>query len=243
MNLMNVIGGISDQHIEEFAYISPKKRRIRPWMIASAACLAVFAAAMVIVPKIRHKAPIYNYFSAPYVYFNDMVYDYYGRSLNGYSELPDGYVQVGEITTIDSDNQTANGYGMGVRVGEKIYQDPEHTEDLYVYTVLFSGGQGYRYVLFTNDMYERVRINGRTYVWDEAAAPHERMLSALPDGYAEAGEVTTNNRKYRYDDGFGQDLDIGDKIYCSSEDPDVVYVYTEQISGEYYFVKLVLIDE
>ena len=259
MNLMEAIGGISDRHIEEFAYISPKKRRFfKLWMIASAACMAVIAALIVIVPNVNNKVPINGNY--PHVYFNDREYHYLGRHYtdeekkelpgypdftvyeDGYYELPYGYVEVGEITSNYYKDYKINGFGAGPKIGEKIYQDPEHTEDLYVYTMLFSNVK-YRYIHFVDiTTYGRVRINGRTYIKDTSVGFNERCLKALPDGYTENGEVTSTDPKYRYNNGFGQDLYIGDKIYCSPEDPGVVYVYTE-ISYENYYVRFVVCNE
>ena len=262
MNLMEAIGGISDRHIEEFACVSPKKRLFKPWMaIASAACLAVIAAATVIVPIIKNNESYYNAYTSPRVYFNDREYRYLGRHYteeekaelpgypdslvyeDGYYELPDGYVEVGEITSNYYKDEKVNGFGAGPKVGEKIYQDPEHLEDLYVYTLLFSNVK-YRYIHFVDvTTYGRVRINGKTYIKDYSVGFDERYLTELPDVYSENGGVTTTDPKYRYVDGFGQDLYIGDKIYCSHEEPDVVYVYTEPFSDEYYYVRFVVCDE
>lgn len=244
MNLMEAIGGISDRHIEEFAYVSPKKIRIKPWIkFASAACLVgIIAAVTVIVPIIKNNFGEINW-NSPRVYFNDRVYSYLGRTYtqeelsqmpgypdilvfeSGYYELPDGYVEVGEITTNYYKDENVNGFGAGPKVGEKIYQDPEHLEDMYVYTKLFSNVK-YRYIHFVDKTYKRVHINGKTYVLSPGSVD-------LSDGYALIGEVTTIDRKDRYVDGFGQGLEIGAKIYGSSENPDVLYVYTNPRGDTY----------
>lgn len=236
MNLMFAVGGISDRHIEEFADVSPKKMRIPLWVkISSAACLTVVIAAVIaIVPAIKNNMDgQLNGGIFPHVYFNDRIYSYREQYC---SELPEGYVEVGEITSNDSEEHyynKINGYGMGTKVGEKIYQDPEHTEDMYVYTMLFSGTT-YRYVLFTDITYCRVRINGKTYVRDYEKIHFRRP----PNGYDYAGEVTTNDRNDRYVDGFGQGLDIGDKIYCSPYEHNIVYVYVSRDDHCYGFVAI-----
>ncbi|MCH5208433.1 MAG: hypothetical protein J1F04_06080 [Oscillospiraceae bacterium] len=253
MNLMDAVGGISDRHIEEFAYISPKKRRIEPWIkTASAACLVLVVAVIAIVSYQKFIPD--NYGNSPCVYFNDRVYSYRGRPYtqeelsqmpgypdilvfeDGYYELPEGYVEVGEITSNSYKDENINGFGAGPKVGEKIYQDPEHPEDLYVYTKLFSNVK-YRYIQFVDKTYKRVRINGKTYVLSPGSVD-------LPDGYVQIGEVTTIDRKDRYVDGFGQGLEIGAKIYGSPENLDVLYVYTNYWDHTYgYYFRFVPYEE
>ena len=182
----------------------------------------------------------------PHVYFNDRVYRYheyncYGEFPNEISELPEGYIQVGEITTNDRNNKNVNGYGDGPKVGEKIYQDPDHPEDLYVYTALFMGGR-YTYELFIDSTFYRVRINGKTFVEDWSVGSL-RYLENLPRGYSRIGEVTTNDRDSRFADGYGQALSIGDEIYGCSEDPDVVYVRTNKTSSRIKYIRLIVFDE
>lgn len=282
MNLMNAVGGISDWHIEEFADITPKKRRIKPWMmIASAACVAaVIVGVIVTVPRSKTAVPetSFSEFASwaymPSVYFNDRMYGYHVRhdvsdelsdrpedntsySENvsyhipecvtgdgGYSELLEGYVEVGEITTNDENSPHINGFATGsvrgLKVGEKIYQDPDDPDDLYVYTILFMDEE-YRYYHFVvNETYHSLRIGGRTYIKDFSTV--EMFLYELPDGYAEVGEVTTNDRKNKFVDGFGRELHIGDKIYSSPEEPDIAYVYTNRFSTPLCYVRYVAYD-
>lgn len=182
----------------------------------------------------------------PHVYFNDRVYryheyNYYGEFPNEISELPEGYIQVGEITTNDRNNKKVNGYGEGPKVGEKIYQDPDHPEDLYVYTALFMGGR-YTYELFIDSTFYRVRINGKTFVEDRNGG-HSGRFENLPRGYSRIGEVTTNDRDSRYADGYGQALSIGDEIYGCLENPDIVYVCTNKTSSRIKYIRLIAFDE
>lgn len=280
MNLMNIIGGISDRHIEEFAFVSPKKRNAKSWrMVASAACLtAVIAAVIVTVPKNKETMPEISFseFSSwaycPSVYFNDTMYNYYGRTYHldselsggvidhtenlsysddtvshytecfyddGYLELPEGYVEVGEITTKDEIDSNVNGFAtgsiQGLNIGEKIYQNPDDTDDLYVYTVMF-GNEEYSYYHFViREAYFSLHINGKTYVW----ASGETFPTSLPDGYSEVGEVTTNDRNNKIADGFGRELNVGDKIYSSPEFPDTVYVYTNAFSSNLCYLRYI----
>ena len=243
MNLMFAVGGISDRHIEEFADVSPKKRRVPLWLkISSAACLTVVvAAAGVLVPVIKNKMEnqVSNdggvHGNLACVYFNDRIYSPYSNG--GISKLPEGYVEVGEIISndnIDFFERKINGTGLDLHIGDKLYQDPEHTEDMYVYTDVFNYGKANRYELYTDKTYCRVRINGRTYVRDYEKIHFHRP----PNGYDYAGEVTTNDRNDRYVDGFGQDLEIGDKIYCSPYEHNIVYVYFSREDHCYGFVAI-----
>ena len=240
MNLMFAVGGISDRHIEEFADVSPKKRCMPLWVkISSAACLTVvIAAAAVLVPVIKNKIYAGEFDGVDgggisCVYFNDRIYSHRG----GISELPERYVEVGEIISNDSVDfyeKKYNGVGMDLHIGDKLYQDPEHTEDMYVYTDVFNYGKANRYELYTDITYCRVRINGRTYVRD-----YEKIhFRNPPKGYDYAGEVTTNDRNDRYVDGFGQGLDICDKIYCSPYEHNIVYVYFSREDHCYGFVAI-----
>ena len=282
MNLMNAIGGISDRHIEEFAYVSPKKRRIDPWpMIIAAACLVVVVEIIWAMPKNRtgesdndnltHIDHAGSLAYLPCVYFNDRMYCYRtgdNKSLyqpeypdyvsdpdtvtvtcddcySGYSDLPEGYVEVGEITTNDENNSNVNGYAFGtvtgLKIGDKIYQDPEDPEDLYVYTTLFYNSDK-QYFHFVDDAtYLSLRVNGKTYIADFTT--DEIFLYELPDGYVEVGEVTTNDRKNKYADGFGRELYVGDKIFSSPDIPDVVYVYTDRFSTPLCYVRYIAYNE
>ena len=282
MNLMKAVGGISDRHIEEFAYVSPKKRSIKPWlMIASAACLAAVAAVIAVMPKNRtgesdndnltHIDHAVSLAYCPQVYFNDRMYCYRSRDnkslyqpeypdyisdsdivtvtfddcYSGYSDLPEGYVEVGEITTNDESNSNVNGFAFGtvtgLKIGDKIYQDPEDPEDLYVYTTLFYNSDK-QYFHFVDDAtYLSLRVNGKTYIADFTT--DEIFLYELPDGYVEVGEVTTNDRKNKYADGFGRELYVGDKIFSSPDIPDVVYVYTDRFSTPLCYVRYIAYNE
>lgn len=302
MNLMNAIGGISDRHIEEFAFITPQKRSIKPWMmIASAACLTAVVAIIAVMPNKKINNAVnesdnnsLNYIDhaaslpyCPYVYFNDRMYGYQARDNKspyqpgypdhvsdfdgslyqpeypdyvsdsdivtaiyddcypGYSELPEGYVEVGEITTNDEKDRNVNGFAMGtvngLKIGEKIYQDPDDPDDLYVYTSLFFAGDKQYYHFVDNATYLSLRVNSKSYIGDFST--DEIFLYELPDGYVGVGEVTTNDRKNKYADGFGRELYVGDKIFASPDIPDVVYVYTDRFSTPLCYVRYVTYDE
>ena len=292
MNLMNAVGGISDRHIEDFAYVSPKKRRIDPWpMIIAAACLVVVVEIIWAMPKNRtgesdndndnltHIDHAGSLAYLPCVYFNDRMYGYNARNFtnselsgdytgvldhddnisysddvvfwtacvhdDGYPDLPEGYVEVGEITTNDENNSNVNGYAFGtvtgLKIGDKIYQDPEDPEDLYVYTTLFYNSDKQYFHFVDEATYLSLRVNGKTYIADFTT--DEIFLYELPDGYVEVGEVTTNDRKNKYADGFGRELYVGDKIFSSPDIPDVVYVYTDRFSTPLCYVRYIAYNE
>lgn len=150
--LMDAIGGISDRHITEFAYVKPRRRALPLWarIVPAAACAVLIAAAVVTIPRvIPHISGIINnnnYSNAPEVYFNDRYYNYDG-SIGAFSELPDGYEKAGEVTSRDVENRGKNGYANACEIGDEIYIDPNDAEYIFVYTKLFSGTE-YRYLRF-----------------------------------------------------------------------------------------------
>lgn len=104
-------------------------------MVAVSCVLAVFFAA----PQQDFTAP-----AIPFVRMNDAVY-YLSYTCNFLSE---NYVVIGEITAeVTSVAEAQNGASAGCKIGEKIFQSPQNTDELFVYTRLFSG-DGYRYVRF-----------------------------------------------------------------------------------------------
>lgn len=137
--LMDAIGGISDRHITEFAYVKPQKKAVPLWarIIPAAACAAIIAAAVVGVPRIiPHEAGIINnnnYANSPEVYFNDRYYNYDG-SVGAFTEPPDGYERAGAVTSRGVENRGKNGYTNVCKIGDIIYADPNDTEYIFVYT-------------------------------------------------------------------------------------------------------------
>lgn len=157
--LMRAIGGISDEHIAEFAFVQPQKKRVPLWVkIASAAaCLTLAVTAVFVINNLVDKTDSGNNYNTiqPSLYFNDRFYvlDPVGE---GCDKLPEGYVLVGEITSEDRNNKEVNGYGEMLRIGNKIYQNPDFMGDVYVYTTLFTGGERYWYLRFVDlETYKR----------------------------------------------------------------------------------------
>lgn len=149
--LMKAIGGISDEHITEFACVQPRKKRVPLW-VKIAACIVLTIAAVPIIRVLVLNAESYNRPNnrlQPGLFFNDKPYilDPVGR---GCDNLPEEYVLVGEITSEDRNNKEVNGYGEMLRIGNKIYQNPDFSGDVYVYTTLFTGGERYWYLRFVD---------------------------------------------------------------------------------------------
>ena len=90
----------------------------------------------------------------PFVKINDVIYiiDPAGGETD---ELPDTYELIGEVVGEAPGSvpraSTPNGYAAGVKIGEKIYQNPESPNEIFAYTALFSGSKTFRYVRFIYD--------------------------------------------------------------------------------------------
>lgn len=247
MNLMSAMGGISDKHVAEFAYVSPRKGHVKLWMkIASAAaCLAVAVAA---VPKIREVISVsfdssgrtssVNYDLSDPVYSNMSRVIYEGKMyLLSFDhlpiQLPEGCEVVGEITTVDPNDSVKDGFSDYCNVGELIYRDPELPNEIYVYTS--SGGEGapWQYLRFAEretfeiEQFFTLRyviyINGRWYGRLSSGKP----LSELPDGYVLIDTVEDLDRyNTKHFDSTDNWLHIGDMIYQNPDFPGDVYIYS-----------------
>lgn len=85
----------------------------------------------------------------PKVILNDITYILAPDDYPTY-DLPEGYVFVGQVTSNDKIDESANGYLSGCHVGDKIYQNPADPQDVFVSTTLFSGGDKYWYIRFVD---------------------------------------------------------------------------------------------
>lgn len=94
----------------------------------------------------------YNTTVQPLVIFNDKFY-VLSPSDYPFYELPEGYVLVGTVTSNDKADKGSNGYSSGCHVGDKIYQIPDNTNYLMVYTTLFTGSDKYHYLKFVDGDY------------------------------------------------------------------------------------------
>ncbi len=84
----------------------------------------------------------------PFVKINNVIYVYNSAGYKA-DELPETYSVIGEVVgNTVSASQAQNGYASGLKVGEKVYQTSGKTDEVFVYTTLFSGDGTYRYVKF-----------------------------------------------------------------------------------------------
>lgn len=148
--LLKAVGGISDEHITEFACVQPQKTPLWVKLVSAAACLALAVTAVFVIRGLVNKTNSGNFVNGllPHLFFNDKQYII--DSGEPCDDLPEGYVFVGEITSEDRNNKKVNGYGEMLRIGNKIYQRPDFTGDVYVYTTLFTGGERYWYLRFVD---------------------------------------------------------------------------------------------
>ena len=78
------------------------------------------------------------------VFINNKLYKYDPKTAP--DKLPEGYVKVGEVIT--NRDQSVNGYGsVLLNVGDEIYQNPNVTSELYVYSTYLS----YHYVRLVDE--------------------------------------------------------------------------------------------
>ncbi len=148
--LMNAIEGINDMHIIEFADPSPYKKRSHHSIrfVAAAACFFLMVTAIPTVMVLSKKAAD-NISSDPHAYpcvvINGKKYFY--DDYTPLMELPDGYAAIGSVLSNDPVDKEKEGYSLGCKVGDIIYQDPGDTSEIFVYTKLFKGN-GYWFIRF-----------------------------------------------------------------------------------------------
>lgn len=232
MNLMNAVGKISDEHIAEFAHVTPKKFYVAPWMkiTAAAACLAVIVTGVPLVKKaisaangvvtgINCSASVLDGSGMPCVAMNGITYmvDEDWRMLD---KLPEGFEAVGKLS-----GSSENDVYQWCEGGEIVYRHPKIKSEIYVYTDFLNGDDGYRFLHFTDDENYNytswVVFNGKVYIpqsWD--------YIEQLPSEYRNSGEVIGFDLKDFAKDGFvmGNDFSIGDSIYCDPNSPNKLYV-------------------
>lgn len=144
--ITSAIGGISDRHIAEFAFVKPKKiyTGVLMKITAAAACAALIVTG---VPRIQ--GMIYNtnssdvlnsvadnslesyVFEPSYLIFNGEKYTLRFVS----KELPEGYEKynvIGEILSVDPADSDKEGFCDCCAVGDLIYQNPEVENIIYV---------------------------------------------------------------------------------------------------------------
>ena len=146
---------LDNRYIDEA--LNYKKKVKKPVWVkwgAVAACLCLVIIGSFLVPHIvenDHDNPNVNPAAYPYVMVNNIIYLI---DSEGYvaSELPSGYVEIGKIEGNASADKAQNWYSQGCKVGESIYQNPDITDEIFVYTTLFSGNGEYRYIRFVQSV-------------------------------------------------------------------------------------------
>lgn len=263
MNLIkSAIGGISDKHITEFAFVTPKRGRIKllAKIASAAACVAVAVAAVPMIGRTISSLPAFSngldlsepsqsiiddfpeqyYQYTPHVRINGKVYMMY--FLPGeLDKLSDSYEVIGEVLSVDSLDSDKDGYAKLCNVGELIFQDPDLPGEIFVYTTLYDD-EGYHYIRFLDlETYEHEYfLTGRYHIfindrWYKRS--FNDTLSELPEGYVLIDTITSLDQ-YDFDDFYEEDntwLDIGDKIYQNPDFPGEFYIYSRLLEKKEYF--------
>lgn len=255
MNLIkSAIGGISNEHITEFAFVTPKRGRIKllAKIASAAACVAVAVAAVPMIGRTVANLPMFSVSSNiitdcwadptnennARVVFDGRVYLFDNDDL---SRLPDQlreeYKLVGEVLTVDSENSLTDGFSLGCSVGDPIYMDSEFPGEIYVLTKAFAGET--KYFRFTDykmhefleeisplvrKLFRSVNFNNKWYISTDP------FISQLSEEYllVDTVDLTTLDL---YDW-----LDIGDKIYKNPNNPGEIYVYRYVASPYFEYV-------
>lgn len=222
MNLMNAVGKISDEHIAEFAHVSPKKFYVAPWMkiAAAAACVAVIVTAVPLIGKTISSKPAFSLpsyiitdcWAAPdnennaRVVFNGVKYLFDNDDLSRIpKQLREDYKLVGEVLTVDPENSETDGYSLGCNVGDPIYMDPDCKGEIYVFTRSVTGDFGY--VRFTD------------------CVTHETLEDLLQNIIPQIFGYTLYNNKYYFNTENEYSYELPDRY---------VLVYTDDNGVEYF---------
>ena len=158
--LYEAIGDINENYIND-AHKTVKKKSRPVWVKwgAMVACLCLVIVGALFAPNLigehGEEPSISSPAAIPYVKINDTFYtidsDYTKTTT---SKLTDDYVLIGRIERNPSSNMSEeilNGDAAGCKVGEEIFQSPNNLNEVYVYTTLFSGNGGYRYIRFVQN--------------------------------------------------------------------------------------------
>ena len=257
--ITNAIGGISDEHIAEFAFAKPKKiyTGVLMKITAAAACAAVIVTGIPWVGRKISSLPMFSVSSNiitdcwadpdnennARVVFNGITYLFDNEDMSRTpDQLREEFEYVGDVLTIDLESSETDGFSLGCSVGDPIYMDPEFTGEIYVFTNSLS--RDAKYVRFTE------------YTAHEA---FEEMYQLLPKIY---GELLFDNRLYfcieddHYDELSDRCLLIDivlpdcitdpavgtiffnseNKAYQDPDHPGEIYIYESNHSGkEYYY--------
>lgn len=157
--MLDTIENLNPAYIEAAAE-KPKAKKTG-WLkwgaLAACLCLVVVGAfvATNLIGEHGEEPPISSPAAIPYVKINDTFYtidsDYTNTTT---SKLTDDYVVIGRIERnplTNTSEEILNGDAAGCKVGEEIFQSPNNLNEVYVYTTLFSGNGGYRYIRFVQN--------------------------------------------------------------------------------------------
>lgn len=234
--IMSAIEGISDEHIEKFAFVQMPKRRISLWAkigsVVASLVLVIFTVTMTEYLTRGHRE--FGGWS-PYVIFNDEFYTMSPAKDRVVPELPDGYVLVGTVSSHGLTDEYPNGHSTCCAVGDEIYQNPSDLQNMYVRTKFMSNGE-FRFLRF-----EIIKPNPSLAFndWYYSIASEDYQRSALPDEYVLVGTINSNSYKDRWSSGYSWCCDIGDEIYQNPDDTEDLYVKTKFLSDsdEYRFIR------
>lgn len=147
--IMSAVSGISDKHITEFADLTSGRKPVfrLSKILTIAACILVIAAIALpvgisIIGRSGENTTLYPTVF-PYVIINGTMF-YYDASFH---DLPDGYTVIGKVSSVDPADKGKDGFSVGCKIGDLIFQNPEKTDEIYVYTRLFSGDK-YHFIRF-----------------------------------------------------------------------------------------------
>ena len=234
--IISAIEGISDEHIERFAFVQIPKRKIPLWAkIGSAVASLVLIIFTVTMTEYLTRGHREVGGWSPYLIFNDEYYKMSPTTDRVVPELPDGYVLVGAVSTNDLTEKYSNGYSTCCAVGDEIYQDPSDLQNMYVRTKFMGNGE-FRFLRFELDkMNPLVTFNDSCYV----IASEDYQRSALPNEYVLVGTINSNAREDMHSNGYSWCCSVGDEIYQNLDDPDDLYVKTKFLSDsdEYRFIR------
>lgn len=234
--IMSAIEGISDEHIERFAFVQIPKRKIPLW-VKTGSAVASLVLIMLTVTMTEYLTRGHREVGgwSPYVIFNDECYTMSPTTDRVVPELPDGYVFVGTVSSHGLTDEYPNGHSTCCAVGDEIYQNPSDLQNMYVRTKFMGNGE-FRFLRFEiiNPM-PSVTFNDSSYV----IASEDYQRNALPDEYVFVGTINSNSFRDGLSNGYSWCCSVGDEIYQNLDDPDDLYVKTKFLSNsnEYRFIR------
>lgn len=176
------------------------------------------------------------YVDTPHVVFNKKVYLFDADLSETPEKLRKGIKHAGKVKTTDPGRADINGYSNSCNVGDKIYQDPDLTGELYVYTKAFSDEA--KYVRFSD--YETVELakiaeedyfKSYSFVIKYNDKPYcnvdliNDIVTELPEGYVLVENIDSEEKVISHDIVAHVLGNIGEKIYQKPGCPGEIYIY------------------